>query len=183
MLMIADLFNETWRELGQAPETQDHPFQLCCLATKDGDGGLKQRLVNFRKLTSQQNLLFYTDSRSAKIDQISKDPTASALFYNPILQLQIFIGGTVIVHTQGKLWDDHRLKIEGRSLNDYNTQYAPGKIIKNPLEVKRTQDLNFALLEFKPELIEYLKLRIEPNRLRAIFKKTGEGWEKSFMIP
>ena len=183
MLMIADLFNETWKELEQAPETADHPFQLCSLATKEADGGIKQRMVNFRKLTSQKNLLFYTDSRSGKIDQLYKDPTASVLFYNPILQLQIFIGGSIIVHTQGKLWDDHRLRIEGRSINDYNTQYAPGKIIKNPLEVKRTEELNFALLEFKPEIIEYLKLRLEPNRLRAIFKKTEEGWEKCFMIP
>ncbi len=183
MLMIEDLFKETWKELEQAPATPDHPFSLCSLATKDTEGGIKQRMVNFRKLTSQQNLLFYTDSRSAKIDHLHKNTVASVLFYNPLLQLQIFICGTMLIHTQGKLWDDHRVKIEGRSLQDYNTQYAPGKIIKNPLEVKRTEDLNFALLEFKPEVIEYLKLRIEPNRLRAIFTKKEEGWEKCFMIP
>ncbi|QED37499.1 pyridoxamine 5'-phosphate oxidase [Antarcticibacterium arcticum] len=181
--MIEDLFKETWRELEQAPSTPDHPFSLCCLATNDLNGGIKQRLVNFRKLTSQQNLLFYTDSRSAKIDQLQKNDGASVLFYNPVLQLQIFIRGRIVIHNQGKLWDDHRVKIEGRSLQDYNTQYAPGKHIKNPLDVKRTQDLNFALLELKPEVVEYLKLRIEPNRLRALFTKKEGEWEKTFLIP
>tara|TARA_R100000935_G_scaffold58144_2_gene94119 strand:+ start:262 stop:813 length:552 start_codon:yes stop_codon:yes gene_type:complete len=183
MLLIEDLFKETWKELEQAPSTPDHPFSLGCLATNDINGAIKQRLLIFRKLTSQQNLLFYTDSRSTKIDQLHKNAGASVLFYNPVLHLQIFISGTIVIHKQGKLWDDHRGKIEGRSLQDYNTQYAPGKHIKNPLGVKRTEDLNFALLELKPEVIEYLKLRIEPNRLRALFTKKEEGWEKTFLIP
>ncbi len=75
------------------------------------------------------------------------------------------------------------LKIEGKSINDYNTKSPPGKKIKNPLSVSRTTDLNFALLELKPDFIEYLKLKTDPNRVRAIFKKNEEEWDKTFLVP
>ena len=88
MLMIDDLFTETWKELERASSTPDHPFGLCSLATNEIKAGVKQRLVIFRKLTSHQNLLFYTDSRSDKIEQLHNNAAASVLFYNPKLHLQ-----------------------------------------------------------------------------------------------
>lgn len=181
--MLIDLFQETWKELECAAKEPMHPFRVCSLATVTNKGVVKQRIVNFRKLTSSKSLLFYTDSRSAKVNQLQNNPSASVLFYNPIINLQIYISGKVTVHTNDTLWEDHRLKIEGKSINDYNTKYPPGKKIKNPVAVKRTKELNFALLELRPEFIEYLKLKIQPNRVRAVFKKNEEEWEKTFLVP
>lgn len=166
-----------------AAKEPKHPFTVCSLATITKNGDVKQRTVNFRKLTSSRSLLFYTDSRSAKVSHLHNNPSASVLFYNPVIQLQIYISGKVIIHTHNSLWEDHRLKIEGKSINDYNTKSPPGKKIKNPVSVKRTTDLNFALLELRPDFIEYLKLKIDPNRVRAIFKKNEEEWEKTFLVP
>ena len=181
--MLIDLFNETWKELEDGATKYGHPFRTCSLATSGISGGIQQRTVNLRELTKEKTLVFYTDLRSAKIEQIKKNPKVSVLFYNPFIQLQIFLCGIIKIHSEDSLWDDHIVNIEGRSINDYNSLYAPGKPIKNPIEVTRTKDINFAVLELIPDTIEYLKLRDEPNRIRAIFNLKDNVWEKTFLTP
>lgn len=181
--MLNDIFNETWREIEDGAKKKGHPFNTCILATSESSGGIRQRIVNLRELTKKNTLLFYTDIRSTKIEQIKKKPKGSVLFYNPSIQLQIYLSGEFKIHSEDSLWDDHYRNIEGRSINDYNTKYPPGKPIKNPIEVTRTKELNFAVLELIPDTIEYLKLREEPSRIRAIFKQKDEAWEKTFLIP
>lgn len=181
--MPNDHFNETWRELEAGVKVKDHPFRVCTLATFESANHIKQRVVNLREVTRDNTLLFYTDSRSGKIDQIKKNSNASALFYNQNIYLQVFVRGIITIHENNDLWQDHFFNIEGRSVHDYNTKYAPGKKIKNPLEVIRTENINFAVLEMVPHSIEYLKLRAEPNRLRALFNKKDGVWEKTFLIP
>lgn len=181
--MLNDLLNEIWRELEAGAGNNDHPYRTCSLATLAKSQSVRQRNVNLRELTGRQTLLFYTDARSAKIDQLTNSPFASVLFYNPDTNLQVTISGKVKIHTDDELWQEHKMKIEGRAVNDYNTKSPPGKKIKNPMDVRRTTDINFALLELIPDTIEYLKLRAEPNRLRALFEKDGENWEQTFLIP
>ncbi len=181
--MLIDLFNETWKELEDGTKKHSHPFRTCTLATSEISGGIRQRTINFRGLTKRKTLLFYTDLRSSKIEQIKKNPKGSVLFYNHSVQLQIFLSGIFKIHLEDSLWNDHVVNIEGKSINDYNTQYAPGKPIKNPIAVTRTKDLNFAVLELIPDTIEYLKIRDEPGRIRAVFKLKDEEWEKTFLIP
>ncbi len=181
--MLNDHFNEVWRELKAGTSDEGHPFKVCSLATFETQDHIKQRILNLREITQENTLLFYTDSRSSKIAQINKNPNASVLFYNYKINLQVIIRGIVKVHTNDELMQDHKLMVEGRSINDYNTKYSPGKKINNPLAVKRTQEINFAVLELVPESIEYLKLRDEPNRIRAVFSKEDEKWHKNFLIP
>lgn len=181
--MLIDHFNETWRELKAGTLEEGHPFRVCSMATFETPEHIKQRIVNLREVTSDHTLLFYTDSRSSKITQIGNNPNASVLFYDHRIRLQVIIRGILKIHSNNELWQDHCIKIEGRSINDYNTFYPPGKKINNPLAVKRTQEINFAVLELVPENIEYLKLRDEPNRIRAVFTKENEEWTKTFLIP
>lgn len=181
--MLNDLFEETWRELRCGYEAKNHPFRSCCLATMENSGKIKLRTVNLRLVTEEKNLLFYTDLRSGKISQIRTNPSASVLFYNPNTNLQISLCGTVLIHEDSQVWTDHFHTIEGRSLNDYNTEDAPGKPIKNPINVRRNKKINFAVLEFIPECLEYLKLRQEPNRIRASFELREKEWVKTFLVP
>lgn len=181
--MLIDLYQETWKELECGIKVKGHPFKACSLATSDAQIGVRQRIVILREITENKSLLFYTDLRSGKIDQIKKHPESSALFYNPIKKLQIFLHGKIEIHCDDEIWEDHRVKIDGKAINDYNTKYPPGKTIKNPVDVIRTNDLHFAVLELIPDTIEYLKLKAELNRLRAIFKKTEDNWDKTYLVP
>lgn len=183
MQMLSDLFKETWKELQCGTTVKGHPFRTCSLATNDSVIGVRQRTLVLRDLTPQHTLLFYTDIRSGKITNLYNNSSSSALFYNEKINLQIMVQGEMEIHTDDELWETHKLKIEGKAINDYNTKYPPGKIIKNPVDVIRTRELNFAVLELKPEFIEYLKLKAELNRLRAVFKKNLESWDKTFLVP
>lgn len=181
--MLLDIFNETWKELKCGTSVKGHPFRTCSLATNDPGAGMRQRIVNLREITDQQTLIFYTDVRSGKINHLQKNPHSSVLFYNADIKLQVMVQGKMIIHTDDEIWQNHMLKIEGKSINDYNTKYPPGKTIKNPVDVIRTKDLNFAVLELEPEVIEYLKLKAELNRLRAIFRKNQDDWDKTYLVP
>lgn len=181
--MLNDLLNEIWREVKAGANSKDHPYRSCSLATLEDNKKVRQRTVNLRELTGRHTLLFYTDARSKKIEQLTEIPFASVLFYNPETNLQVTISGKVDIHKNDELAQEHKTKVDGRAVNDYNTKLPPGKKIKNPIDVRRTTDINFALLELIPDTLEYLKLRAEPNRLRALFKKDGEDWEQTFLIP
>lgn len=181
--MLDDLFNEAWVELNSAASDREHPFRLCSLATCEDSGKIRQRTVALREVTESNSLLFYTDLRSWKIKHLEKSPEGSVLFYDRLTALQVFIQGSFEIHTNSKTWKQHKGKVEEKSIYDYNTKYPPGKVIKNPFNVNRTDDINFAVLELKPNVIEYLKLKPDTNHLRALFKKEEDTWEKCFLVP
>lgn len=181
--MLNDLFQESWKELQASTEQKEHPFRLCSMATTGKKGKVYQRTLVFRKLDQDRNLLFYTDSRSAKVKQLQENPVAGLLFYDRNNKLQLFVQGEIAVITSGEIYEHHRQRIDGRSVNDYNTLSPPGKRIKNPFSVTRNEDLHFALLKMHPQLIEYLKLKPDTNHLRAIFELKEGEWDKSFLVP
>lgn len=181
--MLNDLFQEAWKSLNTAVSAKEHPFQFCSLATHGKNKNVRQRTLILREVTEEKSLLFYTDLRSNKIKQIKQNPKANGLFYDPKTQLQLVFKGNILVHTDDEIWEGHRDKIDGKSVNNYNTLLAPGKPIKNPLLVERTELLHFGLLEFKPVRLEYLKLRQDSTHLRARFRLDEGIWKQTFLVP
>jgi len=64
------------------------------LATVDMDGRPAARIVLLKGF-DQQGLVWYTDSRSNKGQQLAQNPQAALLFYWPPLERQVRITGTV----------------------------------------------------------------------------------------
>jgi len=181
--MLNDLFQEAWKSLKEAASGKDHSFNFCTLATIGKNTSVKQRTVILRGITEDKSLLFYTDLRSNKIKQIKENSKANGLFYDPKSQVQLIFKGEILIHKNGEVWENHRNKIDGKSVNNYNTLLAPGKPIKNPLSVERSDKLHFGLLEFKPVRLEYLKLRQDSTHLRARFRLENDVWKQTFLVP
>ncbi len=181
--MLNDLFHEAWAALKIAASGKEHSFNCCSLATMGKNLTIRQRTVILRGITEEKSLLFYTDLRSTKIRQILTNSNANGLFYDPKTQLQLIFKGKIVIHTDDELWEEHRDKIDGKSINNYNSLLPPGKPIKNPFTVERTQRLNFALLEFKPIRMEFLKLKEDSNHLRARFRLDDGIWKQTFLVP
>jgi pyridoxamine 5'-phosphate oxidase len=181
--MLNDLFQEAWKALNIAASGKEHPFNTCTLATVGKNAAVRQRTIAFRGITEDKNLLFYTDLRSTKIKQIEHNPKASVLFYDPKTHLQLVFNGDILIHTDDELWEEHKNRIDGKSINNYNSLLAPGSPIKNPFTVERTEDLNFGLLEFKSVRMEYLKFREDSYHLRARFRLDEETWKQTFLVP
>lgn len=181
--MLNDLFHEAWAALKIAASGKEHSFNCCSLATVGKNATVRQRTVILRGITEDNSLLFYTDLRSTKIRQVQNNAKANGLFYDPKTQLQLIFKGEILVHTDSELWEEHRHKIDGKAVNNYNTLLPPGKPIKNPFTVERTQKLHFALLEFKPIRMELLKLKEDSNHLRARFRLDNGIWKQTFLVP
>jgi len=181
--MINDLFNEALEELQIAVKKADHPFRYCSVASCDTADNLRQRTMVLRELTEDENLLFYTDSRSVKIKHFNQNPNVSVLFYHPQKNLQLILKGKIKIYKNNEDYHNHKSNIEGKAVNNYNTRLAPGKKLNNPFNISRTTDLYFALLELRTESIEFLKIRKDPNHLRALFTKVDGEWEKTFLVP
>lgn len=181
--MLNDLFQEAWKALNVAASGKEHPFNFCTLATVGKNASVRQRTVILRGITEEKSLLFYTDLRSTKIKQIQQNPKANGLFYDPKNQLQLIFKGDILIHTEDEVWEEHKDRIDGKSVNNYNTLLPPGKPIKNPFSVERTKNLHFGLLEFKPVRMEFLKLKEDSNHLRARFRLDEGIWKQTFLVP
>ena len=84
-------------ELKKGATKKKHPFKNVVLTTVKEQNPLS-RWVIFRKLTIEQNLLVYTDSRSEKIKNLRKNPNCGLLFYNNRQGLQIYFNAVSTIH-------------------------------------------------------------------------------------
>ena len=129
-------------------------------------------------------LLFYSDSRSWKIEEIISNPMASVLFYEMSKKIQVRMVCILSVHMANeyskKRWDN----VQKTSRISYQSALPPGARIENPatLEYQDEGERNFAVLEAEIRSLEWLYLSSRGNR-RALFQ-----WDKgietsSWLVP
>jgi pyridoxine/pyridoxamine 5'-phosphate oxidase len=178
--MLNQIFKETINELKFGYLKRKHPNKYCYLASIS-HGKPVNRTVVLRDITDENNLIFFTDLRSNKVEHFHQNPNAEALFYNPKKLWQIKVSGQIqFLEDEDKL-KFYRQKVQGASKKDYTTLQPPGSIINNPDAVEYQEELNFAVLELQTEIIESLQLK-RPNHIRCKFKKTS-NWSGEFMVP
>ena len=131
-----------WAALERACRSRESPWRTPVLATVGRDGGPDARVLVMRGADSQaRRLEFHTDSRSAKLRAISRQPRVVLCFWDPAAQLQLRAAGIAAA------WGDspHRESREGGSARresawarvpaDSRRNYAgespPGSIIAN----------------------------------------------------
>ncbi len=176
------VFQQIKNELINGSVKKGHPFKYFTLSTL-WNGKPRQRTVVLRKVQPDLQLLFYTDKRSAKVEQIKKYPSVSALFYHPkkMMQLQVEGRATVKEHPEmlRKIWKS----IPATSKRDYTTVLPPGVKTENPSALEYLKEDNyFCMVQIQPMRLEYLKLN-QPHHLRVKFEKTGDDWSGTFLIP
>ncbi|WP_350285235.1 pyridoxamine 5'-phosphate oxidase family protein [uncultured Croceitalea sp.] len=177
------VFEQLKSELVNGSVKKGHPFRYFSLATVNTNAQPQLRTVVLRKVDVDLNLLFYTDRRSQKIEQLLGNDQVAALFYNPKKLLQLQIKGQAFLlkdeQTLKSLWSG----IPSNSRKDYTTEHAPGTLIKNPDQIDYLNDENhFCAIKIIPNEIEYLRLK-RPNHLRVLFQKKNQDWQSDFLVP
>ena len=172
-------------ELRKGVSRKKHPFKNVVLSTVNGKLPIS-RWVVFRKLTLDENLLIYTDSRSEKIKNLRKNPNSSLLFYNNKQGLQIYFSTISTIHQNNELTKKYWPGIVGNSSENYTTKYPPSSQINNIDEGQKIdKDLNdkhFSIIELRPINMSILQLS-RAGHIRASFSKINNGWEGSFIVP
>ncbi|MGB3608363.1 pyridoxamine 5'-phosphate oxidase family protein [Psychroserpens sp.] len=180
--MTNQYLEEAKRELINGHAKKRHPFRYFVLATSQ-DGIPRQRTVVLRKSFLDLSLLFYTDSRTQKINDIKHNAALSALFYHPKKLLQIRVEGKAEIITDQAQIDTYWHTIQASSKKDYTTKLAPSTPINAPENVNYIEDQHhFCAVKLIPTTIEYLQLS-RPNHIRVLFSKQDEDWSGQFLVP
>lgn len=78
----AEVWRDLTHELRRAARERKHPLWQFVLSTS-GPEGAEACYVVLRRWSPDQELLFYTDGRSAKVQQMRAQPLCCAVFYHP----------------------------------------------------------------------------------------------------
>ena len=182
---LRDIPSIIFSELRKAASKKKHPFKNVVLTTVKEQNPLS-RWVIFRKLTMEQNLLVYTDSRSEKIKNLRKNPNCGLLFYNNRQGLQIYFNAVSTIHQKNELTKKYWQGIVGKSSENYTTVNPPGSPInsidKGHITDKDLNDKHFSIIEFIPVNMKILQLSRD-GHIRVNFVKINNEWEGSFIVP
>ena len=182
---LREITSIIFSELRKAASKKKHPFKNVVLTTVKEQNPLS-RWVIFRKLTMEQNLLVYTDSRSEKIKNLRKNPNCGLLFYNNRQGLQIYFNAVSTIHQKNELTKKYWQGIVGKSSENYTTVNPPGSPInsidKGHITDKDLNDKHFSIIEFIPVSMKILQLSRD-GHIRVNFVKINNEWEGSFIVP
>ena len=178
--MYTDLLNDAKKQLAGAIVHKKHPFRYFTLTTVGKEGSPHSRTVVLRGVESDPfTIKVYTDTRSAKVQQLIQDPRAALLFYDSSQLLQLSIKAQLLSATDA---ESTFAAMTEPMKKDYSSTLAPGTPIEGPDQV--TYNFNqgyFTILTFEVISLEYLKLK-RPNHLRIRFS-AEENWKGVFLTP
>ena len=157
-----DIRQQIWKELGRASVDRHHAWRTPVLATVGCDGSPNARTVVLRKAdANQQTLCVYTDARSAKVSELTKEPKAVFAFWSARLNWQLRVKVVLSVTTEGPevqaLWQ--RVQ-QSAAAADYMTPAAPGTERPEAHITAETGngDHHFALLTARVHQMDWLEL-------------------------
>jgi 3-hydroxyisobutyrate dehydrogenase len=122
---IEDLEKDCWHRLLNGALRSKDPFHTASVATWTGTD-ISLRTMVLRKAKPQdQTLIFHTDTRSPKCQQLKQYPSLSILFYDAVARIQIRVKGIATLHHDDDLANDAWQQTALHSRRSYLTTAAP----------------------------------------------------------
>lgn len=184
-----------WQELVKASRQKNHQWRLPVLGTFS-DQGVDQRILVLRKVFATERFAwFYTDRRSAKVQQLQMMTHLHWLFYDHDKQWQL--------RATGK-WYEPELTVrqeEWKTLSafarqSYAAQQLPGMIVEGPTDgipegflewkPKETDSAfeNFTIIACRFDALDWLQLhRSGHRRARFFWDEKNAEWSGQWLIP
>lgn len=164
-----------WHELHGAVRDKAHAWRTPVLATADGDGA-DARTVVLREVEAEaRTLLIFTDSRSAKAQQVAAQPQGMLVMWSPALGWQLRLRVALTLETEGLRVSSRwaRLKLTPAA-QDYLSPLPPGSALGSPAPERHSRE-HFAVLAARVQSVDWLELRAQGHR-RARFDAAGARW-------
>ncbi len=186
---LNNIFISCWNELTLGAQLSDHPYHFPVLGTNHKNE-VELRTVVLRAVTqNEDNLIFYSDFRSPKVNQIQKNPQVSWLFYNGESRIQIRVKALAIIHHQDEISSHYWNLLKPRNKRDYATVLSPSTIINNNKEIAYIKDgneeqlfENFVVVATEVSEIDWLRIGADSNK-RARFLKEKSGFIGEWLVP
>ena len=177
------LFQQAKAELTRSNVDKRHPFRYFTLSTFGEYPEI--RTVVKRGIETDLRILFFTDTRSPKVEQILQNPKVSALFYHPKKQLQIRVKGNAeIISKQDPRYTPLFERIrQSKSIGDYTTRLAPGTPLPdNNIQTYYTKLIHFTPVYIIPQQLDILQLNRDEHT-RAMYVYEGGDWKETPLVP
>ncbi|NJL75218.1 MAG: hypothetical protein HC892_09500 [Saprospiraceae bacterium] len=193
---LDEILRLCWSSLFRGAVQSRDEFHTPVMATYDGKQPNARTVVLRETIIDTRTLLFFTDVRSAKIDELNHCPFATFVFWNPGKHIQIRAKGQLTLHHKDQLALEKWKQLPPRNRKDYATLQAPGALVETAdnhlpdfwseenLSISQTDTFveNFVVLEAVINQLDWLFL----NRIghkRASFEWNGTHWLKSWLVP
>jgi 3-hydroxyisobutyrate dehydrogenase len=191
---LSELEQDCWDRLVSGAVKSRTPFHTPSIATLH-QGDVSLRTVVLRKtLPTERELRFHTDIRSTKWQDLSQNPSISALFYDAIDRIQLRVKGKAVLHHTNEITAEAWQKTSLSSRKCYLTLFSPSSFTEESTS-GLTDDIehenftlaesemgysNFGIVSIHVQSIDWLWLNHAGNR-RAYFDY--EKGVNSWMIP
>lgn len=193
---LSRVLENCWQLLQRGAVDKKSPLHTPVIGTSS-QMGVQMRTVVLRKTNiDQRQLFFYTDIRSAKIDQLKANSSLNWLFYHPKKNCQIRANGQVIIHHQDNLALEKWQTLPYYGRKTYGTILSPATSIpkandnlppiwkEDAIELADTEYAyaNFAVVVCDIHQLEWLALQRSGHQ-RAQFSFIHSEWEGNWMVP
>ncbi|MBT9595596.1 MAG: pyridoxamine 5'-phosphate oxidase family protein [Vitreoscilla sp.] len=173
---LGPIHERIWAELGAAARTRGHPLRTAMLATVGGVAGCDARTVVLREADPEaRELVFFTDARSPKAEQMVQHPRAVMVMWSAELGWQLRLTVGLTLETSGLAVSSRwaRLKMTPAA-QDYLSPLPPGTPLAHPAPERASRD-HFAVVTAQVGSVDWLALDPAGHR-RAIFDANGARW-------
>jgi 3-hydroxyisobutyrate dehydrogenase len=191
---LTDLEKDTWNRLVNGAVKSRDPLHTPCVATHSGNDISLRTVVLRKAIHESRELRFHTDTRSKKWQELTLNPTISALFYDAADRIQIRVKGRAELHFNNDLTTNAWQKTSLSSRRCYLTNFDPSSFTQNPtsglpkhieqenftLEESEIGFQNFGIVSIQVQNIDWLWLHHAGHR-RAYFDYVNGSF--SWMIP
>jgi 3-hydroxyisobutyrate dehydrogenase len=193
---LEDILKDCWHRLIDGAVSSRHPFHCSPIATINGEFPEIRTVVLRKVIPEEKTLIFHTDYRSPKINQIKCNNRTSWLFYDAKSRLQLRIKTISAIHHDDQLslksWNESTLdskkcylvQAAPSTLADYPSDGLPEHINHSSLneEIVATGIENFAVIRNLVTELDWLFLNHDGHR-RAKFIFGENEVKKYWMIP
>lgn len=188
---LSEVFTQCWTRLLYGSVITDNAFRTGVLGLQYNNE-VSLRTVVLRAIEpDEKQVVFYTDSRSAKMEQLKNNAQASWLFYDAVEKVQVRLSGEVAIHQNDEFAQYHWSKVHGSGRKAYMAIPGPSTDVEQPADglayINEDTDMesgyqNFAVIATKANFIEWLSLKDSGHR-RAQFRLIDGNWKGQWLIP
>lgn len=171
-LAQADLQRHIWMQLQRAAFDKFHEWHTPALATVDAQGAPQVRTVVLRQVdVMAQQLVFFTDKRSAKLAQVQAQPLGALLFWSTRLKWQLRVQVKISALTSGARVDSAWADLaQSPAAADYLSTTAPGSPL-HPSDAGSSNAPQLAVLVAEVLEIDWLELARTGHRRARIVQQ------------
>lgn len=180
---LADVEQSLWTTLHRAATQRRHDWATPTFVTSASDGPQARTVVLRQVEPAARRMVFFTDVRSSKVNEIHANPRVVWLFWDHASRTQLRVAAVAklappdVTHAALK-------SLSMQEWRDYTSRSAPGAAWMPGADVSDEALLGhtFAVIDTAVKHIDWLKLEREQH-LRAVFDYTGPMPTARWIVP